>query len=294
MEIKHILVPADLSERSELAAQHAALLAGRFNSRVTFLHAIAPSPYEYAAFGEGFYSAAGWPKSTEIEDGLRQRLEKLRERAAPNVEADIAVQNGDPAAVIEAAVRERGVDMLVMPTHGYGPFRKFMLGSVTSKVLHDVDCPVFTGVHVPEAPAASDGVYRRVACALDLSDHSKATLAWAHGFARAWEADFSVIHAAPRVDLGATYGDWIPQDTRQQIERQARVRVETLIRDAGIARAEVHVASADPVAYVAEQAEAFNADVLVIWRTEHSGVMGRRRSDAFALIREAPCSVISV
>ncbi len=39
-----------------------------------------------------------------------------------------------------------------MPTHGYGPFRRFILGSVTAKVLHDADCPVWTGVHLEEAP----------------------------------------------------------------------------------------------------------------------------------------------
>jgi hypothetical protein len=34
--------------------------------------------------------------------------------------------------------------MILMPTHGYGPFRQMLLGSVTAKVLHDSKCPVLT------------------------------------------------------------------------------------------------------------------------------------------------------
>jgi len=40
----------------------------------------------------------------------------------------------------------------MMPTHGLGGFRRFLLGSVTAKVLHDADCPVWTGVHLERAP----------------------------------------------------------------------------------------------------------------------------------------------
>ena len=38
-----------------------------------------------------------------------------------------------------------------MPTHGFGPLRRFLLGSVAAKVLHDAQCPVWTSVHT-DAP----------------------------------------------------------------------------------------------------------------------------------------------
>ena len=34
----------------------------------------------------------------------------------------------------------------MMPTHGCGPLRRFLLGSVTAKVLHDVSTAVWTGL----------------------------------------------------------------------------------------------------------------------------------------------------
>ena len=45
------------------------------------------------------------------------------------------------------------IDLIMMPTHGYGRFRALLLGSVTAKVLHDADCPVWTAVHREEVMA---------------------------------------------------------------------------------------------------------------------------------------------
>jgi hypothetical protein len=39
------------------------------------------------------------------------------------------------------------VDLVMMPTHGVGTFRSFLVGSVTAKVLHDANCPVWTAAH---------------------------------------------------------------------------------------------------------------------------------------------------
>jgi nucleotide-binding universal stress UspA family protein len=42
--------------------------------------------------------------------------------------------------------------LIILPTHGYGPFRRFLLGSATAKVLRDADCPVLIGAHMEHAP----------------------------------------------------------------------------------------------------------------------------------------------
>ena len=68
------------------------------------------------------------------------------------------------------------MDLIVMPTHGYGPFRRFILGSVTAKVLHDADCPVMTGVHLEEAPPIDTIAFRHVLVAVDLGPQSAPAL----------------------------------------------------------------------------------------------------------------------
>ena len=56
------------------------------------------------------------------------------------------VLDGDPATRSVECATDLKADLIVMPTY-HGRFRAFLIGSVTTKVLHDVECPVLTGVH---------------------------------------------------------------------------------------------------------------------------------------------------
>ena len=49
---------------------------------------------------------------------------------------------GSPAESIAQYAREQGVDQIVMCRQGQGGLQQLLLGSVVSKVLHLVDCPV--------------------------------------------------------------------------------------------------------------------------------------------------------
>src|SRR4051812_35255270 len=51
---------------------------------------------------------------------------------------DLVAETGDAARAIAECVGARQIDLVMMPTHGYGMFRRALLGSVTTKVLHDV------------------------------------------------------------------------------------------------------------------------------------------------------------
>jgi hypothetical protein len=53
-------------------------------------------------------------------------------------------------------VQAAGVDMVIMPAREVEPVRRFLLGSVTAKVLHDVDCPVWTVLQEPRAQHPED------------------------------------------------------------------------------------------------------------------------------------------
>lgn len=54
-----------------------------------------------------------------------------------------------------------------MPTHAHGKYRRFLLGSVTAKVLHDVECQILAGVHHETVPLSTDGDIRQIICAVD-------------------------------------------------------------------------------------------------------------------------------
>ncbi len=293
LSIRNILVPVDFSDRSLAAAEHAVALGKKFQSKLYFAHFVAPSPYEYAAFDEGFYAAAAWPDLERVRGALTKRMDELIAKVEPAGDVEQVIRRGDPAREIETLVKEKDIGLVVMPTHGYGPFRRFMLGSVVNKVLHDIGVPVFTGAHVPELTPIDPDPYKRIACAIDLQAHSEEVLRWAWNLAKACQEDLIVIHAAPRMEVGGTYGNWFPPEARESIETGAREAIAAMLSKIGC-KAEVHVASAEPASYISESAAAAFADILVIGRATASGPLKGLREHAMAIIREARCPVISV
>ena len=71
---------------------------------------------------------------------------------------------------------------------------------VRSKVLHDSDCPVWTGVHLEQGPPVEWGTLGHIACAVALSLPSEKTLDWAARLAGEFNAALSLIHVVPRLD----------------------------------------------------------------------------------------------
>ena len=293
LKIQQILAPVDFSERSTAAARHAVALAHPFDSKLVFLHVIPSPPLELAGFEGGYYTARLLPAGEDALDHFAARLDCLVKAASPDRPVEKVVREGDPAREIETLADETGADLIVMPTHGYGPFRRFILGSVTAKVLHDLDCPVLTGTHVAEIPTADPRPYHKVACAVDFSDHSAKVLRWAADFAAAWQASLVLIHAAPSLDASGDAGQQMTGEWRDLVIRGAREKAADLLEKAGC-QAEVYIDSAPVATYVTSAVQACGADVLVIGRSVREGLLGRLRGNAYTLIRESPCTVVSV
>jgi nucleotide-binding universal stress UspA family protein len=78
-----------------------------------------------------------------VQGGLDRELTRLAAAVPCRAEARI----GDPA--VELAEASRGLDLLVCGSHGRGPLRAVLLGSVTERLLRIAGCPV---VIVPRAP----------------------------------------------------------------------------------------------------------------------------------------------
>jgi nucleotide-binding universal stress UspA family protein len=58
--------------------------------------------------------------------------------------------------------------------------------------------------------------------------------------------------------------------------------------------AEVRIDAGDAPAVVCQMAKDLAADLLVIGRGSASGIFGRLRANAYSIIRQAPCPVVSV
>ena len=60
------------------------------------------------------------------------------------------------------------------------------------------------------------------------------------------------------------------------------------------AEADLAIETGEPARVICAAAERLKADVLVIGRGSAAGVFGRLRTNAYAIIRQSPCPVVSV
>lgn len=85
----------------------------------------------------------------EIESRLRQigedAMEEIRERADDaDVEIETAIEDGTPHRAILEYADDEGVDLIVMGTHGRSGLDRYLLGSVTERVVRGAEIPVLT------------------------------------------------------------------------------------------------------------------------------------------------------
>jgi nucleotide-binding universal stress UspA family protein len=269
---KRILFPVDFSERSSAVVPTVEAFARKFESEVTLLHVENPIPVEGASSPETVLEA----------------LASRPEFSGVNVRTRIAI--GDPASEIIQFAHDQMTDLIVIPTHGYGPFRRFLVGSVTLKVLHDAWCPVWTDAHTEALPPEQPR-FRSIVCALDLTPKSHATLQWVWQFAKVHDAKVVLVHAIP---LLASYGaEYVQPELQQQIADAATRQLDCLQRSEKTF-APVEIMTGDVADAVRIAVEAENADLLVIGRSVDDRLLGRLRTHAYSIIRHSPCGVVSI
>jgi nucleotide-binding universal stress UspA family protein len=286
-----ILFPVDFSERSIGAAPHVKEMAAHFGSKVSLLNVI-DLMRSYSVAGE-FGAAYAYEMDTEsMAERLRAELDTFGKEHLPDVCRGIYVEDGDPANVITRFAQERSSDLIMMPSHGYGPFRSLLLGSVTAKVLHDSECPVWTGAHLQTMPAEGHLPYRNVLCAVDLSPRSTPLIQWAGRLAGSFNASLRVVHAVQPMEPWAEYQ--VDCRFEEDLRQDAHRKIAEFQKEAGIATAPVCVATGSVGEVVAEEAKRHDIDLVVIGRGCLQEKLGRLRTHAYSIIRQAPCPVISI
>ena len=289
--LSRILAPVDFSPRCHGAVQYAGALACHFQSELILLHVLVPPMMLYASPETEPYSTVG-----EVgEERLEQRkaaLGSFRVGEAPVIRITRTVVEGESAREIVHYARDQDVGLIVMATHGYGPFRRFLLGSVTAKVLHDAGCPVWTGPHLEGAPDFQKIGFRRILCAIDLAKGSRAVIEWADRFAREFGAEMAIVHVLPEslVRVGGVSFDPEWRQHAAQVARGQIARLQEELHTEG----EVLVEIGDTPVVVNDIAASRQADLLVIGRGNESGLMGRLRANAYAILRESSCPVVTI
>lgn len=132
-----ILVPTDGSAAAERAIDEAIDLADATNARLHALYVVDTRTLS------GLPSAQGSTIEQALEAQGDAAVEGVRDRAeAAGLSVTTTVAVGNPATEILAYADDAPVDAIVMGTHGRTGVDRFLLGSVTERVLRRASAPV--------------------------------------------------------------------------------------------------------------------------------------------------------
>jgi nucleotide-binding universal stress UspA family protein len=133
-----ILVPTDGSAAVVEAVERAVDLAERYDATVHALYVVDSTAYSTLDTSTSVVVDA-------LEDEGETAVGYIAEQAeAAGVPVETAVVHGTPHRTILDHAEEIGADLIVMGTHGRRGVDRFLLGSVTEKVVRTAPVPVMT------------------------------------------------------------------------------------------------------------------------------------------------------
>jgi nucleotide-binding universal stress UspA family protein len=145
----NILVPVDGSRHAYRASECAGELAAKCGAQLTLLYVVsegAPAgvPEELRDLEKiEHIEITEWSWLEGVANQILQTAERnARSRGAVNVQT--VVDQGDPARAIIDFAKSRHADLIVMGRRGLGSMSGLLMGSVSHKVAHLVECPCMT------------------------------------------------------------------------------------------------------------------------------------------------------
>ena len=262
--VRNIMVPLDGSALARLALEPAAALAAHHGARLLLVAA-----HEQLAPTEALDRAD--------RDALGAHLDDVRARTADKwpitVESVFLDGAGRAAERLTEAALARGVDLIVMTTHGRGAAGRAWFGSVADHLVRAAHCPVLL-IRKPDDESRAG--FRRILIPLDGSAQAEAALADAQILASP-ESEFLLLRVVvPVIAFGPTPGGGVVlsggvlEDQRRDAERYATTLAAQL-EDAGHGARGLAVIDTSPAAAILEAAEEQRPDAIVMSGTRRSG-----------------------
>jgi len=133
----NILVAHDGSAHAGKALSEAGKLAGKLGGTVKIV-TVVPD----LCLTEVSDSECKLVTNSLFSDAKNSMKKVTDDLAAQGIKAEIVIKDGHPAEKIIEAAKESGAELIVVGSHGRHGAKKFLLGSVSSKVVEHAPCHV--------------------------------------------------------------------------------------------------------------------------------------------------------
>ena len=144
IDIKKVLLPIDFSKASTVILPYAIDFAEKYGARL-FILFVAEDPFTYS----GISTTTHLLPAEYFEDMAHRAQRKMVTFVADNLsksslDVEEIVLTGHPAEEIINYANQEKMDLLIIGSHGFKGFEKFVFGSVAEKVIKMAPCPVLT------------------------------------------------------------------------------------------------------------------------------------------------------
>ncbi|TBU99830.1 universal stress protein [Stutzerimonas kirkiae] len=140
--MRKVLVAFDGSDNSKRALQYVVDFAREYSAELE-VHVLNVQYYEGGMYGEYFTANI----IENLNSGLLAKAKSVLQQAsdvlaAASIKHETHAVFGNVAEQVNDAVKRLGCDTVVMGTRGLGSFSGMLLGSATTRVIHEVSVPV--------------------------------------------------------------------------------------------------------------------------------------------------------
>ena len=274
---EEILLPVDESTEASGLLHHAAEIAHWADAEVTLLY-VADTNRDSVTVAEGNVVDVLVESGEEIVEEASRVLESL------GADYTTDVVQGAPAETIVDYAERYEYDLVAMPTHGREGLSRYLLGSVTEKVVRLSPVPVLTAhADQEEFSFPYDGIL------LPTDGSESAQRAAEHALALAGATD-ATLHV-----LSVTEDSLLGEDADTSTAEEAIGAVTGDATAQGVEHLETHIEAGEPDETILEYVEAHDLDAIVM------GATGRRGIDRVLLgsvaektVRSATVPVVTV
>ena len=189
---KKIMCAIDFSDFTNIILSYGKSLTSEFGSTLYLCH-IVSGAVMVSSLGHSYFTY------TDMEsDRIRYAKDRLEKIAAEfDIECKIIVSSGHAADEINETARGNNVDMVIAATHGGSGIKRFLIGSVTDRLIKILTCPLLV-LHAREnhlvSPVEERIKLKRILVGCDFSPDSRLAFDYALSLAQEFQTQLYLAH----------------------------------------------------------------------------------------------------
>ena len=283
---RKILVPLDGSQLSQRALEPAQALSQRTGAELLLVRVPTTDTLSFAV------SEA---KQRELSQEALLYLETIRKSdEQPQYSIRTQVLEGDVASAIIDTARTEQTDLIIMSTHGYSGLTRWVLGSVTEKVLRSAPCPVMA-IRAARQP-------QHILIMLDGSPLAERAIGPGINLAQNMQAEVTLLRCVPQILIDGELDEHerglsrrIQDELIDEAEEYLQARSDEAGRSARSLPINTTVRIGSPADNILEYVETYGVDLITMATHGRTGLKRWVYGSVTAkVLRSVNCSMLVI